>query len=190
MKKKKELFFFFRIQNAAQFKSKLASDIHPLITSTTEILDVTTQPLTAVNLAFSHTGLTALDIIDNLGDPFYAIGQEADSGAIGDPGTNKWVQSFVGRSIHGVFLLASDTNENLDVTLSEILSILGDSIGEVHRVQGAARPGSEEGHERKSFPFIDTGRLLMRIHIQISGSWMVSVSPPSRASQSRLCRAN
>ncbi|KAK0438820.1 Dyp peroxidase [Armillaria borealis] len=153
MKKKKELFFFFRIQNAAQFKRKLASDIQPLITSTTEILDVTTQPLTAVNLAFSHTGLTALDIIDNLGDPFYAIGQEADSGAIGDPGTSKWVQSFVGRSTHGVFLLASDTIENLDVTLSEILSILGDSIGELHRVQGAARPGSEEGHEH--FGFMD-----------------------------------
>ncbi|KAK0199606.1 hypothetical protein DFS33DRAFT_1267808, partial [Desarmillaria ectypa] len=77
----------------------------------------------------------------------YSKGQEADSAAIGDPGTGKWVQSFAGTSVHGVFLLASDTIENIDVILSEISSILGDSIGELHRVQGAARPGLEEGHE-------------------------------------------
>lgn len=153
MKKKKELFFFFSIKNAAQFKSKLASDIHPFITSTTQILNVATQPLTAVNLALSQSGLTTLDIIDFLGDPFYTAGQEADSAAIGDPGTGKWVQSFLGRSVHGVFLLASDTIENIDTTLSDVLSILGNSISESHRVQGAARPGSEEGHEH--FGFMD-----------------------------------
>ncbi|KAK0186243.1 peroxidase TAP [Armillaria mellea] len=140
MKKKKELFFFFSVKNAAQFKSKL-------------ILNVATQPLTAVNLAFSQSGLAGLDIIDFLGDPFYTAGQEADSAAIGDPGTSKWVQSFVGRSVHGVFLLASDTIENIDITLSEILSTLGDSISELHRIQGAARPGSNEGHEH--FGFMD-----------------------------------
>ncbi|KAK0211981.1 Dyp peroxidase [Armillaria fumosa] len=153
MKKKKELFFFFSIKKAAQFKSRLASDIHPLITSTTQILNVATQPLTAVNLAFSHSGLTALGIIDSLGDPFYTRGQEADSAAIGDPGTRKWVQSFLGRSVHGVFLLASDTIENIDGTLSKILSMLGDSVVELHRVQGAARPGLEEGHEH--FGYMD-----------------------------------
>ncbi|KAK0443354.1 Dyp peroxidase [Desarmillaria tabescens] len=146
MKKKKELFFFFGIQDAARFKSKLASDIQPFITSVTDILDVATQPLTAVNLAFSHSGLSALGITDDLG-------QEADSAAIGDPGTSNWVQSFAGKSIHGVMLLASDTVENIDVTLSQILSILSDSIGELHRVQGSARPGSEEGHEH--FGFMD-----------------------------------
>ncbi|KAK0443357.1 Dyp peroxidase [Desarmillaria tabescens] len=153
MKKKKELFFFFGIQNAAHFKHKLASDIQPLITSTTQILNVTTQPLTAVNVAFSQSGLSTLGITDNLGDQFYSMGQEADSAAIGDPGTGKWVTPFAGISIHGVFLLASDTEKNIDITLSEILWILGDSIGELHRVQGAARPGSEEGHEH--FGFMD-----------------------------------
>ncbi|KAK0199615.1 fungal peroxidase [Desarmillaria ectypa] len=153
MKKKKELFFFFGIQNATDFKRKLATDIHPLITSTTQILDVTTQPLTAVNLAFSHSGLAALGINDNLGDLFYTIGQEADSAAIGDPGTGRWVQSFAGTSVHGVFLLASDTLDNVDETLSELSSILGDSIAELHRIQGESRPGSEEGHEH--FGFMD-----------------------------------
>ncbi|KAK0471127.1 Dyp peroxidase [Armillaria novae-zelandiae] len=153
MKKKKELFFFFGIQNAAQFKSKLASDIHSLITSTAQILNVTTQPLTAVNLAFSNPGLTALRIIDDLGDPFYTSGQGADSAAIGDPGTGNWVTAFKGRSVHGVFILASDTIGNIDVTLSRILSTLGNSVVELHRIQGAARPGSEEGHEH--FGYMD-----------------------------------
>ncbi|KAK0186269.1 fungal peroxidase [Armillaria mellea] len=153
MKKKKELFFFFGIQNATDFKSKLVTDIHPLITSTTQILDVTTQPLTAVNIAFSQSGLTALGITDDLGDQFYSTGQEADSAAIGDPGTGSWVQSFAGTSVHGVFLLASDTIDNVNQTLSDLLSSLGDSIGELHRVQGEARPGSEEGHEH--FGYMD-----------------------------------
>ncbi|KAK0470913.1 hypothetical protein IW261DRAFT_1672024 [Armillaria novae-zelandiae] len=59
--------------------SKLASDIHSLITTTTWISNVTTQPLPTVNLAFSHSGLTAMGIIDNPGDPFHTGGQEVDS---------------------------------------------------------------------------------------------------------------
>ncbi|KAJ7828696.1 hypothetical protein B0H14DRAFT_2263104, partial [Mycena olivaceomarginata] len=48
MKKNKELFFFFGVNNAATFKAKLASNILSLITTTTEILSVNTQPVTAV----------------------------------------------------------------------------------------------------------------------------------------------
>lgn len=64
MKKNQELFFFFGINDVATFKSKLASDIHPLITTTTEILSVSTQPITAVNIAFSFTGLSTLGITE------------------------------------------------------------------------------------------------------------------------------
>ncbi|KAK0493585.1 hypothetical protein EDD18DRAFT_1356531 [Armillaria luteobubalina] len=64
--------------------------------SMTQNLNVATQPLTAVHLAFFHSGLTALGIIDTLGDPFDTRGQEADSAAIGDPRTGKWIfRSFV-----------------------------------------------------------------------------------------------
>jgi hypothetical protein len=62
MSKNKELFFFFSVNDAATFKTKLASDILPLITSTTEILSVNTQPVTAVNIAFSNTGLLTLGV--------------------------------------------------------------------------------------------------------------------------------
>lgn len=44
--------------------------------------------------------------------------------------------------------LYSDTIANVNAELAIILGILGTSITETHRLQGAARPGSQEGHER------------------------------------------
>ncbi|KAF8143462.1 dye-decolorizing peroxidase precursor [Mycena galopus ATCC 62051] len=154
MHKASELFYFFAIEDAATFKEKLASDILPLITSTTEILSVDTQPITAVNVAFSNTGLLALGVTDDLGDPDFVAGQFAanETSTIGDnPST--WDPAFAGNSIHGVFLLASDTVGNIDTELANIQSILGTSITELYSLQGAARPGDEEGHEH--FGFMD-----------------------------------
>uniref|UniRef100_A0A0W0G2I0 Dyp peroxidase n=1 Tax=Moniliophthora roreri TaxID=221103 RepID=A0A0W0G2I0_MONRR len=153
MKKDKELFFFFGIQDAATFKAKLGSDIHNLITSTTQLLDVSLQPVTAVNIAFSQTGLKALGNSDDLKDRLFQAGQFNDARDLADPGTGNWVQGFAGTSIHGVFLIASDTQENVDAELANIQNILGNSITEIHRLQGAARPGDEKGHEH--FGFMD-----------------------------------
>ncbi|KAJ7844806.1 dye-decolorizing peroxidase precursor [Mycena leptocephala] len=156
MHKNKELFFFFHVNNAATFKSKLASDIVPLISTTTEILSVNTQPITAVNIAFSNTGLVTLGVNDDLGDSNFVAGKFADvhntSFVIGDnPST--WNAAFAGTNIHGLFLLASDTTANIDSELANIQSILGSSITEIYRLNGAARPGAEEGHEH--FGFMD-----------------------------------
>ncbi|KAI3604730.1 fungal peroxidase [Moniliophthora roreri] len=153
MKKDKELFFFFGIQDAATFKSKLTSDIHGLITSTAELLDVALQPITAVNIAFSQSGLKAIGINDDLKDALFKDGQFAGASDLGDPGTGNWVQGFAGTSVHGVFLIASDTQANVDAELADIQNILGSSIVEIHRLQGAARPGNEKGHEH--FGFMD-----------------------------------
>ncbi|KAF8518408.1 fungal peroxidase [Hysterangium stoloniferum] len=153
MKKNQELFFFFSINNATAFKTKLGTDIHALITTTTQLLSVSTQPTTAVNIAFSQTGLTALNITDDLGDPLFTAGQEADAPALGDPGTANWVPQYLGRGIDGVFLLASDTTTNIDSELAKIQSILGSAITEVRRLAGAARPGAEQGHEH--FGYMD-----------------------------------
>lgn len=157
MKKKKELFFFFGITNATDFKIHLAADIHPLITTTTQLLSVSTQPITAVNIAFSQTGLTALGVTDILKDDAFADGQHVDATNLKDPGDVNWVPGFAGTSVHGVFLLASDTIDNVNNELSSIQNILGDSITEIHRLLGESRPGAEEGHERMSvyiFQFI------------------------------------
>lgn len=149
MKKKKELFYFFSISDADEFKKRLASDINPLITSTQALLDVSTQPITAVNIAFTQTGLTTLGITDDLDDTLFSAGQVDDAVALGDPGTTGWVEAFDGTGIHGLLILASDTTSNIDDELAVLENALGDSIQELHRLQGAARPGAEEGHERK-----------------------------------------
>ncbi|KAJ7256340.1 fungal peroxidase [Mycena rebaudengoi] len=154
MRKKKELFFFFGITNVTEFKSKLAADIHPLITSTTQILPGVTPPQTALNIAFSQSGLTALNVTDSLQDAVFPGGQFKDSSNLGDPpGSPNWVPEFKGTEIHGVLLLASDTVENIDSQLASLKSALGSSIREIYSLQGAARPDDQEGHEH--FGFLD-----------------------------------
>ncbi|KIK63490.1 hypothetical protein GYMLUDRAFT_41170 [Collybiopsis luxurians FD-317 M1] len=152
MKKNKELFFFFSIVDPTSFKSQLGADILPLITSTTELLAVSTQPNTLVNIAFSQRGLTALGITDNLGDSLFTAGQLNDASSLGDT-TSNWVSEFAGTSIDGVLLLASDTVDNINNTLSQLQSTLNGSISEVYSIQGQARPGNEQGHEH--FGFMD-----------------------------------
>ncbi|KAJ6572004.1 dye-decolorizing peroxidase precursor [Mycena capillaripes] len=153
MKKKKELFFFFSISNSGKFKEKLKSVILPLVTTTTQLLNVTAQPTTALNIAFSQTGLLALNINDTLNDAPFQGGQLGDISNLGDPGTVNWVPQFVGTSIHGVILLASDTVDNIDTTLASLKSKLGNSITEIYSLQGASRPDEEEGHEH--FGYLD-----------------------------------
>ncbi|KIJ46058.1 hypothetical protein M422DRAFT_29451 [Sphaerobolus stellatus SS14] len=153
MKKNQELFFFFSITNSTLFKQKLKSDIKVRVTTTTQLLSVSSQPTTALNVAFSQQGLNALGVTDDLGDPLFTAGQEADASVLGDPGTTNWVPSFVGKQIHGVFLLASDTTSNLNSFLSDLNAILQGAIQEVYSLNGAARPGDQQGHEH--FGFLD-----------------------------------
>ncbi|KIJ50747.1 hypothetical protein M422DRAFT_27288 [Sphaerobolus stellatus SS14] len=153
MKKNQELFVFFSITNSTLFKEKLKSDIKGRVTTTTQLLSVSTQPTTALNIAFSQQGLNALGVTDNLGDPLFAAGQEVDATPLGDPGTANWVPSFLGKQIHGVFLLASDTTSNLNSFLSDINAVLQGSIQQIYTLNGAARPGNQQGHEH--FGFLD-----------------------------------
>ncbi|KAJ7143350.1 fungal peroxidase [Mycena crocata] len=165
MQKKKELFFFFGISDATTFKAKLRSDIVPLVTTTTQMIDNATQPVTALNIAFSHTGLVKLNVSlvdDTIGDSDFANGQlqavVGPTNFLGDPGTTNWVPQFVGTNIHGVILLASDTVDNINAELASLKSVLGDSITEIYSLQGAARPNpatgpKQEGHEH--FGFLD-----------------------------------
>ncbi|KAF5375784.1 hypothetical protein D9757_008981 [Collybiopsis confluens] len=152
MKKNKELFFFFKIQDATAFKSHLGANILPLITTTTQILSNSPQLTTLVNIAFSQKGLSALGVTDNLGDTLFFSGQLNGSSSFNDQLSN-WVPQFAGSDIDGVLLLASDTVDNVDSTLSTIQSSINGSISEVYRIQGAARPGDQQGHEH--FGFMD-----------------------------------
>ncbi|KIK63492.1 hypothetical protein GYMLUDRAFT_241962 [Collybiopsis luxurians FD-317 M1] len=152
MKKNKELFFFFNIVDPKTFKSQLGASILPLITSTDQLLSVSTQPITTLNIAFSQKGLTALGKTDNLGDSLFSNGQLSDAPNLGDQ-TGNWVSAFAGTNIHGVLLLASDTVDNVNSLLAQIQTTLASSISEVYRIQGQARPGDQAGHEH--FGYMD-----------------------------------
>ncbi|KIJ50725.1 hypothetical protein M422DRAFT_245377 [Sphaerobolus stellatus SS14] len=145
--------FSFSITNSTLFKEKLKSDIKGRVTTATQLLSVSTQPTTALNIAFSQQGLNALGVTDNLGDPLFAAGQEVDATPLGDPGTTSWVPSFLRKQIHGVFLLASDTTSNLNSFLGDINAVLQGSIQQIYTLNGAARPGDQQGHEH--FGFLD-----------------------------------
>jgi hypothetical protein len=101
----------------------MQKEIANLITSTAELINPKFQPKCAVTLAFSATGLSALNVTGDLGDAPFAGGQFADATNLvsyasmrwreriptwlqGDPGTNNWVTQFKSTNIHGVFLFA------------------------------------------------------------------------------------
>ncbi|KAF8509633.1 hypothetical protein JB92DRAFT_2945325 [Gautieria morchelliformis] len=155
MKKKVESFWFFTITDAPQFQTALSQEIHDRITTTSQMLDVSNEPTTAVNIAFSQKGLLALGVEEPLDDSDFTSGQAADATALGDPGTGNWVQAFTGNSpdIHGVFLLASDSTDNINSELAELQLILNNCATEVYRLDAAARPGDQEGHEH--FGYMD-----------------------------------
>ncbi|KAF8518401.1 fungal peroxidase [Hysterangium stoloniferum] len=152
MKKNKERFIFFSINNAKSFKKSLKV-LALAITSTTQLLDVNKQPQAMVNIAFSQTGLNALNITDSLGDPAFAGGMFTDAAFLGDPGTSNWVSAFAGTSIHGVFLLASDSTDLIDIEIASIKVLFGSSITQQYSLAGQVRPGDQLGHEH--FGFMD-----------------------------------
>ncbi|KAJ8094000.1 dye-decolorizing heme-containing peroxidase [Marasmius tenuissimus] len=193
MQKTREVLVFFEITDPKKFKAKLGTDIHDRITSAIEILDVETQPLTAVNIAFSQRGLNTLGIEDDLNDSHFRGGQNQDAVLIGDPGTINWVKAFTGQNVHGMFTLASDSHDKINDEWKSIISALGGSIQEVYRLKGDARPGNMLGHEH--FDYVDgiaqpvvrgykppyAGQMVVRPGILLVGEEGDSVPRPSWA---------
>lgn len=108
MKKQKERFVFFQINDAVQFKATLKTYVPARITSTATLISPPDQqPLAFVNLAFSSTGLRTLGITDNLLDPQFSSGMFADAENLGDD-LSQWAPPFTSTSIHGVFLIGTD----------------------------------------------------------------------------------
>ncbi|KAH7099472.1 dye-decolorizing peroxidase precursor, partial [Auriculariales sp. MPI-PUGE-AT-0066] len=148
----KQLFYFFTIQNATDFKTKLKDNVAPIVTSALQMLSTSTQPIVAVNIAFSQTGLTALDVTDDVGSQEFTAGQFQSATELGDdPAT--WKPELAGTSVHGVFLLASDTEDRINTQVAALEATLGTSIAKVHSLLGASRPEPNVGHEM--FGFLD-----------------------------------
>ncbi|KAF8530641.1 DyP-type peroxidase [Gautieria morchelliformis] len=150
MRKKAEIFYFFQINNAQKFKQGLKI-LAANVTSTMQLLNVSTQPNTAINVAFSQTGLQALQIRDSLGDPIFSAGQFADANNLGDPGHINWVNAFKGTSIHGFFIFASNTVDPINAEVQTVEALFGNSITKKYSLPGAARPGNQLGHEHFGF---------------------------------------
>ncbi|KAF9498322.1 dye decolorizing peroxidase [Pleurotus eryngii] len=155
MKKPKQLFFFYSIRDPKKFKQVLAELIYPHITTTSQLICTTCpQPKALLNVAWTSKGLNKLNVFDNNLDPFFNMGQVPDANALGDnnPPQN-WVPGLYMDKTDGVFLIASKDWAPIDSLLAQILSWLGSSIVEVHRLKGAHRTGAWEGHEH--FGFLD-----------------------------------
>ena len=152
MKKKLELFYFFHINEPVSFKQKLHNDVVPRITSVLDMLDPlgVGQPVVALNVAFSQTGLNTLGINDNLFDSPFSKGQAYDANNLGDPGFKYWLNAFIGTKIHGVFLIASDTQTNIDAMVNWLEALFATDWTKMHTLQGNIRPPPYDGHESKS----------------------------------------
>ncbi|KAG8803179.1 hypothetical protein FRC17_006239 [Serendipita sp. 399] len=153
MRKKLELFYFFHINEAQSFKKKLHVNVVPRITSTLDLLNVVTQPVVCLNIAFTYTGLKTLGFTSNLADNVWFKGQEADAWNLGDPSTTNWVPEFTGRKIDGVFLIASDTMTNVIAMKNWLETLFGTDITKIYELQGNIRPPPFEGHEM--FGYLD-----------------------------------
>jgi hypothetical protein len=149
MKKPVEHFYFFKINDAAQFKTALKSQLSLITSAATLISPPSQQPAAYVNIAFSQSGLTALGVTDSLGDANFAAGQFADASNLKDD-TSVWQSQFKGTSIHGVILVGSDVGTNIQDTFQTAIQALGNSASIVFQLDGAARPGDQAGHERES----------------------------------------
>jgi hypothetical protein len=151
MHKDKELFFFFNITDVAGFKSHLADDLFPLLTSATQSLNDTNTNATLINIAFSKKGFDVLGIDSNdLSDSLFSNGQANQSMTLGDAnGTAGWQDEFKA-GMHGVILIASDDIDAVNNQTSSLVTRFDNSIVEVYRLLGQARPDSERGHERES----------------------------------------
>ena len=188
MKKNVEVFYFFTINDANRFKDRL-NNIIPKITTTAELLDVGSQPDTLINIAFSQRGLTALGVLDSLNDTSFSGGQLADAAFLGDPGTDNWVPEFKGTSIHGLFLLASDSIDNINEEINNLQDNFDSSLSKQYSLQGQVRPGDQQGHEREFLLYSRDRKTIADIFFQTLVTWMASASPRSPALQVIPCQA-
>ncbi|KAJ8093938.1 dye-decolorizing heme-containing peroxidase [Marasmius tenuissimus] len=147
-----ETFLFFEVTDANTFKRKLGKDIHPRITTATQLVDPTAQPDVAVNIAFSQKGLRTIRINDDLGDAHFRNGQANEAASLGDPGTIKWHQPYR-KGVHGLLQVASKDMNKLNAEIDKIKSLFGGSFKEVYRLHAHARPGAGMGHEH--FGWVD-----------------------------------
>ncbi|KAK7755328.1 dye-decolorizing heme-containing peroxidase [Diatrype stigma] len=165
--KKAQSFFFFKIENVDDFRSKLHKLV-PLITTAEnvsashEVIRQHRQSHTSLlsvaflNIAFSAKGLAKLGFNPaEAKDDGFTNGQFADAKELGDDlkqssNDPDWVPGFK-EKIDGVILVAGDSQHSVHNHLNKAVAVLGKTIKEVLNLFGHVRPGKEEGHEHFGF---------------------------------------
>ncbi|KAF8480542.1 Dyp-type peroxidase [Gautieria morchelliformis] len=160
--KRVENFIFFTIAQGAAFRKVVGSQAFmALITSAADVQGfrqhISAQkakyqgkicpllPHSAVNIAFTQSGLNLLGLTDNLGDPAFTAGQFQHAQQLGD-NVPDWLPAFKG-DMHGIILIAGDCEASVLATEAKLLLLLGHTIKQVFKVNGVVRPGAEKGHE-------------------------------------------
>jgi hypothetical protein len=147
-----KLFFFFRILNTAHFSHALKGIVHDITSSeescatrekvahhrasgNTDKLDIT-----ALNLAFSHTGLDKYKFIlaGALGDVPFGNGQFKNAPDLKDK-IEEWKEEFKS-TIDGVFVLTGNPEQGVRDALTKIQADLGESVESVFVHLASTRP--------------------------------------------------
>ncbi|KAI0399119.1 Dyp-type peroxidase [Xylaria palmicola] len=165
--KKHQVFHFFSIRDATNFRRNLRAFI-PLITDTTEAkkfhqtikeakkeASLIGKPLellenSGVNISFTQKGLLALGINDDIRDDIFKAGMLKDAPELGDKTEVDWDPKFK-KDIHGVIIVTANSKAILDATLAGIKVIFLATIIDVKTLFGHTRPGPEDGHEHFGF---------------------------------------
>ena len=167
LQKKAENFVFFKVQDAATFKTRALATLVRHITTLSQALlaermlaanKAANGPLLRVrglNVGFTAEGLNVLGSSTSGLDDSFLAGASKQAPLLNDPVDDKgelstWLPDFR-VPIHGVLLVTGESPEAADEHTDKIVGDLGDAIHEVHREQGVVRPGREDGHEHFGF---------------------------------------
>ncbi|KAL0063019.1 dye-decolorizing heme-containing peroxidase [Marasmius tenuissimus] len=145
-----ETFLFFEITDANTFKRKLGKDIHPRITTATQLVDPTAQPTLPSTLPSLRRVSEPIRINDDLGDAHFSNGQANEAASLGDPGTIKWRRPYR-KGVHGLLQVASKDMNKLNAEVGRIKSLFAEAHSREVLTGStlSARPGAGVGHERE-----------------------------------------
>jgi hypothetical protein len=150
-----KIFFFFRIENSADFRVKFKNDILQNITSSFQARECRHYVLQAkamnnhcevlgTNIGFSSKGLAVLGIQEDIGDVPFAEGQlnRAENELADD--LSLYREEFrTDSGIHGIFIVTGCCSDAVGNETDRIEQALGDSIVPVFKRECNERPGKE-----------------------------------------------
>jgi Dyp-type peroxidase family len=173
LQKNYQTFVFFKIENVAQFKSKLRDVLLERITTSATVAErekelaelkkyelQLTLPLLGFNIAFAKSGVDKLVPGAELGDTSFDKGARAQAKSLNDPvdatgAPSTWLAEFSAATFHdaidGVMFITGGIEEDVDEETRTILALLGGDITVSFKETANVRPGTERGHEHFGF---------------------------------------